>query len=261
MRIIFALVVLAFAYINYTVSTTKEINPYTGEQQRVALSPEQEVQMGLQAVQQMAAQHGGLHPDQEAQDYVDMVGDKLVAHTRAILEPGAQPIDYPFEFHVLRDEKTINAFALPGGQIFITAALLKQFTSPDQLAGVLGHEIGHVLAKHSNQQMAKGGLFQGVGQAVAVLVGGDGGSGGYTAGSMVNKVLSSKFGRDDETESDEIGAELMQKAGYNPRELLKVMEILKKSGGSGGPEFLSTHPLPESRIEHLKNVVLPRLGY
>ena len=243
MRIIFALVVLAFAYIKYTISTTKETNPYAGEVQRVALTPEQEVQMGLQAVNQMAAQHGGLHPDQVAQDFVDKVGAKLVAHTNSILEPGAKPIGYPFEFHVLRDEEAVNAFALPGGLVFITAALLKKFQSEDQLAGVLGHEVGHVLAKHSNQQMAKGGLFAGVGQAVAVLVGGDGGMGGHTTGSMANKVLSSKFARDDETESDTIGAELMKQAGYDARQLIEVMKILQESsGGGGGPDFLSTHP-------------------
>ncbi|MGY8640293.1 MAG: M48 family metallopeptidase [Verrucomicrobiales bacterium] len=210
----------------------------------------------------MAAQHGGLHPNQVAQDFVDKVGGKLVANTNSILEPGAKAIPYRFEFHVLRDEEAVNAFAPPGGQVFITAALLKKFQSEDQLAGVLGHEVGHVLAKHSNQQMAKAGLFTGVRQAVAILVGGEGGMGGHTAGSMVNKVLSSKFGRDDETESDAIGAELMKQAGYDARQLIEVMKILQESSsGRSGPEFLTTHPLPKSRIDHLKNVILPGLGY
>ncbi|NNE92706.1 MAG: M48 family metallopeptidase [Verrucomicrobiales bacterium] len=243
------------------MSTTKEVNPYTGEEMRIALTPQQEVQMGLAGAPQMAAQHGGLHANKQAQDLIDRVGQKLVAHTPKLLPPDRQGINYPFEFHLLADERTVNAFALPGGQIFITAALAGKLTE-DQLAGVLGHEVGHVLAKHSNQQMAKQGLLSGVGQAVAVMVGGESGVGGHSAGAMVTQVLSTRYGREDELESDRIGAILMHEAGYDPRELINVMKILaESSGGGGGPEFMSTHPHPESRIEQLKNVVLPKLGY
>lgn len=260
-RIVIALLIVGFAYVKMMMSSREEVNPYTGEAQRIMLSPQQEVALGLQSVEQMAAQHGGLHRDAAAQQMVDRVGQKLVAHTDKLVLPGMAPIDYPFEFHLLADERTVNAFALPGGQIFITAALFNQFENEDQLAGVLGHEVGHVIAKHSNEQMTKGGFLQGIGTAAGVLAGGEDLYSTQQVSGFVSHVLTTKYGRSDELESDEIGAKLMYHAGYDPREILGVMEILKKAGGGGGQiEMLSTHPLPDSRIERLKNEVLPNLG-
>jgi predicted Zn-dependent protease len=181
---------------------------------------------------------------------VDRIGQQLVAQ----VQPKA---DYPFEFHLLADEDLINAFALPGGQVFITAALFKKMKSEDALAGVLGHEVGHVVARHSAEQMAKAGLLQGIGMAAGTVMS-EGGSNRQVAG-MVNAALSTRYGRQDEYHSDEIGAILMHRAGYDPRALLEVMEVLKASGGSDQPEMLSSHPFPENRIERLKREVLPRL--
>ena len=260
-RILIALGIIAFAYVQHLSTTEKRINPYTGEEQRLSLTPQQEVALGLQAVPQMAQQHGGLHPDQKAQALVDGVGERLAAETAGLLPAGAKPINYDYEFYLLRDDKVINAFALPGGQIFITAALFSKLENEDQLAGVLGHEIGHVIARHSNEQMSKAGLLKGIGSAVGVAVGGDSAAGTQQVASMVNHVLTTKYGRGDEYHSDEIGAKLMKFAGYDPREILGVMRILQAAGGAGGQaEMLSTHPFPGNRIERLKTVVLPGLG-
>ena len=135
-RMIVGLVVAAMALFAYWGSTS--VNPTTGEKQHVAITPEQEVALGLQAAPEMAQQHGGLASDDRAQALVDQVGQKLLKAGKA----GAS--GYPFEFHVLADDQTINAFALPGGQVFITYALISRLTTEGQLAGVLGHEIGHV---------------------------------------------------------------------------------------------------------------------
>lgn len=260
-RIVIALVIVAFAYFKFIASTDVVKNPYTGQDQRISLKPQEEIALGLQAVSQMAQQHGGLYQNQQLQDAVDEVGQSLVAHTDKLVIAGGEAIPYPFEFHLLADDQMINAFALPGGQIFITFALFEKLENKDQLAGVLGHEVGHVVARHSNEQMAKSGLLKGIGLAVGTAVGGEDMYSNQQIAGMVNHVLSTRYGREDEYHSDEIGAALMKYAGYDPRAILGVMEILKEAGGgNGGSEMMSTHPFPENRIEKLKNEVLPNLG-
>ena len=126
------------------------------------LSAQQEIALGLQAAPEMAQQYGGLHPDQQATAAVERIGQQIVRNTKA----GQTP--YRFQFHLLADENTINAFALPGGQVFITAGLLKNLTSEGQVAGVLAHEIGHVVARHSAEQIAKSRLTNGLTGAAAI---------------------------------------------------------------------------------------------
>ena len=224
----------------------RETNEYTGKSQSVDLTVEQEIALGLQSAPQMAAQHGGLHPDQQAQQLVDAVGAKLVNNSVARQSP------YKYDFHLLRDPQAINAFALPGGQIFITYALYSKLENEDQLAGVLGHEIGHVLGRHSAERMAKQGLTQGL--ISGVMVGGGEGTGQLAA--MVGNALNMKYGRGDELESDELGVLLLIKAGYQPEEMIGVMRILKAAAGPNRtPEFQSTHPDPENRIEMIKAAI------
>lgn len=248
-RIIIGLVMAAVAYFSYLGKT--QDNPLTGESQHVAMSPEQEVAMGLQSAPRMAQEYGGLYPDQEVQNQVKAVGNKLInVFNRDLQERGIKN-PYRFDFHVLRDNKTVNAFALPGGQIFITAALLGRLKSEDQLAGILGHEIGHVIYRHSSQQMATTELYQGLAGA-ATAAGGD--MGGAQIANYVAQVKLMKFGRDDELESDEFGVQYMINSGYNPYAMIEVMEILAQAGGGemNRDEFMSTHPSPANRIGKIK---------
>ena len=224
-----------------------EVNPYTGKKQHVTLTPNEEVRMGLQSAPRMAQQHGGLHPNHEYQALVDRVGNKLISSSEE-----ARNSPYRYDFHLLRDPQTINAFALPGGQIFITYALFSKLKTEDQLAGVLGHEIGHVLGRHSAERMAKQGLTQGL--ITAVMAGGGGEAGQMAA--QIGNMINMKYGRQDELESDDLGVKYLINAGYNPEDMIGVMKILKaSSGGNRVPEFQSTHPDPENRIEHIKAAI------
>jgi len=222
----------------------REENPYTGRMQTISMTPDKEIQIGLASAPQMAQQHGGLHPNSQYQALVDNVGNKLINNSIARETP------YKYEFHLLADPNTINAFALPGGQIFITYSLFSKLENEDQLAGVLGHEIGHVLGRHSAERIAESEYWQGL--ATAGSVGGD--IGGVVSGIGQNTLLTN--GRDDELESDDLGVRFMLKAGYDPEEMIGVMEILKSAAGPNRvPEHQSTHPDPENRKEKIRESI------
>ncbi|GGH34975.1 peptidase M48 Ste24p [Mangrovimonas yunxiaonensis] len=241
-RLIIGLAIVAFAYLRKC--SQQEVNPYTGRTQTITLSPEQEIAIGLESAPQMAQQHGGLYPNNEYQAFVDQVGAKLVNGSIANKTP------YDYEFHLLADPNTINAFALPGGQVFITYALFSKLENEDQLAGVLGHEIGHVLGKHSNERISEANFWKTI--TMGASVGAD--MGDFVQSIGQNTLLAN--GRDDELESDDLGVKFMIKAGYNPEAMIGVMEILKSAAGPNRvPEFQSTHPDPENRIEHIKAAI------
>jgi beta-barrel assembly-enhancing protease len=244
-RLIVAAIIALFAIISY-FGTSSE-NPLTGEKQRVAMTPEQEIALGYKSAPEMAAQMGGISRNAQAIALVQRIGEGLVRQSVATKSP------YKFSFHVLADPKTVNAFALPGGPIFITEGLLRQLKTEAELAGVLGHEIGHVIARHSSERLAKQQLTQGLIGALVV------GSGDYTTaqiGQMVGGMINMKYGREDELESDALGIRIMSEAGYDPRALIRVMEVLAKaSGGSRQPEFVSTHPAPENRSARIKEAI------
>ena len=243
-RLLIGAGIILFSLFKYY--SNRDTNPYTGKKQSIALTTEEEIAIGLKSAPQMAEQHGGLYPSQKDQNIVDKVGNALVNNSIAKETP------YQYDFHLLRDPNTINAFALPGGQIFITYALYSQLQNEDQLAGVLGHEIGHVVGRHSAERIAKQGLTQGI--ISGVLVGGGDGTGQMAA--MIGNVINMKYGRGDELESDELGVKFMLDAGYQPEEMMGVMEILKAAAGPNRtPEMQSTHPDPENRIEKIKEAI------
>jgi predicted Zn-dependent protease len=239
------IVMAVIALISYLGS--KSYNPVTGENQYISLTQHQEIALGLQATPQMMQQHGGLYPDPEHQNYVDRVGEKLLR------ESAAGRADWQYEFHLLRDPRTINAFALPGGQVFITAALYSRLKTEGQLAGVLGHEIGHVVARHGAQRIAKSQLTNGLTGAVAVASGN-----AQTAqlAAMIGQLVNMKYGREDELQSDILGVRFMADAGYDPRSMIEVMKILAASHqGQAPPEFFSTHPNPENRVAKIQQAI------
>ena len=194
-RIFIGLAIVAFAFIK-KISNTEE-NVYTGRSQHINMSTDQEIAIGLQSAPEIAQQHGGLYPDERMQALVDAVGEKLVNNSVARETP------YQYEFHLLADNQTINAFALPGGQCFITYALFAQLNEA-QLAGVLGHEIGHVIGRHSAERIAESNFWKTATMGATV---GAGEIGNVVGGIGQNTLL--KNGRGDELESDDLGVLLM----------------------------------------------------
>lgn len=248
--LIMALIIAAVGFFMYMSQTEK--NPVTGISQHVSLSPDQEIRLGLQSAPEMIAEMGGEVPetDKRAQE-VEYIGQLIVKKSRAHAGP------WKFKFHLLKDPKTINAFALPGGQIFITVGLLDKLQNEAQLAGVLGHEIGHVIQRHSAQQMAKGQLGQ-----ILVMATGVGASDGTNldrgrqaamVASVINHMNQLRYSRGDENEADQWGLDLMTQAGFDPRAMLDVMKILESASPSGHtPQMLLTHPYPKEREKKIQ---------
>ena len=254
-RLIVGLVMAVVALVSYYGS--RETNPITGEKQQVALSQKQEVALGLQAAPQMAEQFGGLHPDANLQSLVKGAGDRIARQSAVSSSP------YEFSFNLLRDPETVNAFALPGGPIFVTAALLGRLENEAQLAGVLGHEIGHVVARHSAEHMAKSQLAQLLVGAVGVAATDDENPGrgqqAAVVAGFVSQMVTLRYGRKDELESDRLGVRLMSEAGFDPRAMLTVMRILAESSKGGRPpEFLSSHPDPGNREQEITAAIAER---
>lgn len=215
-------------------------NVATGRLQFDSMSTEKEIALGTEAKPELVQEYGGEVQSPQVKAYVDRVGRSLAQYTEAD-GPGL-----PWEFIVL-DSDVINAFALPGGKVFISRGLLERFDNEAQVAGVLGHEIGHVTAQHTDERITQATginiVAQGVGIAsnselIAQVVG-IGGQ-GYLL----------KFNRDQESEADILGVRYMVKAGYDPRGMLEVLEVLREaSAGGQQPEFLATHPHPETRLK------------
>lgn len=255
MRLIIAAAIALFALLMY-FGRPRDENQITGESQRVAFNEEaDEVQMGLQAVPEMGAQFGGADRDPEARAWVKRVGDRLLdaLDERLARDGRHNPYRDNFEFTLLADPQIVNAFALPGGQVFITRALFRDLDTEGQLAGVLGHEMGHVIERHGNERMAQQSLFQGLAAAGGV-------AGGSTESARMAQaaaqLVSMKYGRNDELEADKWGVRLTALAGYDPRAMIGVMEVLDRaSHGQSPPEFFSTHPKPKNREAYIKQVI------
>jgi beta-barrel assembly-enhancing protease len=250
-RLIIAGVIALVSLISYL--GTRVENPITGETQYIDMTVEQEIALGLQAAPEMAAQYGGLHPDERVQAQIRSIGQKLVA------ESAAGDLPYDYQFHVLADAQTVNAFALPGGPTFITAGLLNRLETEGQLAGIVAHEISHVVGRHSAEQITRARLREGLtGAAVIAAYDPDNPSTQRTAevALLIGHLISLRYGRDDELEADRLGVRWMAAAGYDPRALIQVMQILDDaSQGQRQPEFFATHPNPENRISNIEDAI------
>ena len=255
-RFLIAGAIILFSAISYYSSGTP--NPITGEIQRVGgMTIEQEIEVGRSAAFGMVESHNGLSSDERARKVVEMVGKRLENTLYQQLQRKGERLPYTFDFHLLADRRVVNAFALPGGQVFITEALFGRMTDEGQLAGVLGHEMGHVIERHGAERMASGQFFQQIGAAAGVA-GGD-----VSTARMANaalQMLGTAYSREAELESDRRGIELMVQAGYHPKHMLEVMEILKAAAGGGAPpEFMSSHPKPENRKEYIRELIAEKV--
>ncbi len=229
-------------------------NPVTGERELVLISREQEIAMGNEAGPEFEKEFGGKVQNAALQKYVQMVG-------RQVAEISDRPMPYTY---TLVASDTPNAFALPGGPIFITAGLMKRMTNERQLAAVLGHETGHVAARHSVRQMQK----QMGAQLLVEIAGRAGGAeGGGTVGDVA-KIVSTmailKYSREDEYQADELGIKYAAKAGYNPWgvvELLTLLQAMQDAEPGRFQEMFQTHPLSSNRIERARLMLLQDPAY
>jgi len=219
-------------------------NPATGKRMLSLVSESQEISLGRSYSQQVEATMS-IYDDVELQAYVERVGQSLAATSE-------RP-DLPWSFKIV-DDPVVNAFALPGGFIYVTRGILTYFDSEAELASVVGHEIGHVTARHSVEQMSRaqlGGLVLGVGSALSRGVQRFGGLAQSGLG-----VLFLSYSRGDERQADALGVRYALRDGYDPREAIKVHEMLGRQtaarGGSGVPAWLSTHPSSADRIDRLR---------
>jgi beta-barrel assembly-enhancing protease len=242
LRLILGVIIALVALFEYLHQTS--VNPVTGQTQHISMTADQETQLGLQSAPRMAAEMGGEVPaDNPRTQLVREVGERVSSGSDAAKSP------YHFQFHLLADQQTVNAFALPGGQVFITRGLLDRLENEAELAGVLGHECGHVVARHAGEQLAKSQLGQSL--VLATGVAASDRNNGYSAAmiaNVVNQMTQLRFSREDESAADMFGLRFMTQAGYDPRAMLGVMKILEDiSKGGRQPEFLQTHPYPEAR--------------
>jgi predicted Zn-dependent protease len=215
-------------------------NPVTGKREIALISEAQEAQIGREAHPQILAQYGQLE-NREIQSYVNDLGQRLarVSH-RPELEWHFTVVDVP----------VVNAFALPGGYIYITREIMAYMNNEAELVGVLGHEIGHVTARHSVSQMSRAQLFGlglGIGSIISPTF--------YQLSGLAETGLSLLFlkhGRDDERQSDSLAVGYMLENGYDPRafaQFFEVFQMMQEESGQALPHWLSTHPTPPDRIE------------
>lgn len=223
------------------------------------LSLSEEVALGSEAAPQLTREYGGEIPDPRLRASLDRIGRSMTANLPETYR------DLPWEFTLL-NSPVINAFALPGGKVFVSRALVERMTNEAQLAGVVGHEIGHVTARHGNQKISASLIAQGVVIGAAVAAGGSDSSLIQAGVPLLVQAGSGAFllsyGRGQELESDRLGMHYMTDAGYNPIGMRQVMEILAEAaGGPSQPEFFSTHPHPESRIAQIDELISSRYSH
>ena len=230
-----ALYALIFMVVLYSCAR----NPVTGKRQVVLMSEAQEIAMGKEADPQIVAQFG-LYPDSSLQQFIRQKGKQMAAISH---RPN---LDY--EFKVV-DTDVLNAFATPGGYVYFTRGIMAHFNNEAEFAGVLGHELGHITARHSVAQQRNQLLGQ-LGIIAGAVISPEFGQFAETASQGMGLLLL-KFGRDAERESDKLGVEYSSKIGYDATEMAGFFNTLerksKEAGANGIPTFLSTHPNPGDR--------------
>lgn len=223
------------------------INPATGRNQLMLVSEEQGIAMGREADAAVIATIG-LYPDDAWQSYIQEFGERLAATSE-------RP-DLPWTFRVV-DDPAVNAFALPGGFVYVTRGLLGHLTSEAELASVMGHEIGHITARHSAAEMSKQQLI-GAGLVIGSIASDQIAKYAGTASQALG-ILYLKYSRDDETQADELGLRYMGRTNFDPREMPPVFAMLGRMSASEGggrlPEWLATHPSSANRIEAINREI------
>ena len=232
--------ILIIAVASLSLSLTQcARNPVTGKKQVVFMSEAQEIAMGQEADPQIIAQYG-LYENKELQDFINEKGKAMAAVSHR------PQLDYKFR---IVDSEILNAFAVPGGYVYFTRGIMAHFNDEAQFAGVLGHEIGHITARHSVVQQRNAMLGQ-LGIIAGVVISPEFARFAESASQGLS-LLFLKFGRDDERQGDQLGVEYSTKIGYDAHQMANFFTTLErqsvKAGANELPEFLSTHPNPGDR--------------
>ncbi len=211
-----------------------------------SFSPEQDVKLGQEAASEIRREMPMLN-DGRTDDFIDRIGDRLIEHIPSDFRQPA--FRYSFDVVNLRD---INAFALPGGPMFVHRGMIEAARSEGEVAGVMAHEIAHVTLRHGTVQATRGQKFQLgaiAGQVLGAVIGGRTGAVVSQGSEIGLGTYFLKYGREFEREADLLGAQIMAGAGYDPRAMASMFQTIERQGGGGGPEFLSGHPNPGNRVE------------
>jgi predicted Zn-dependent protease len=223
------------------------VNPITGGKELMLFPEEHDVELGASYAPEIEKQLGGKIPNETVQNYIDSVGQRIAAVSH---KPSLK-----YHFTAVEDD-SINAFALPGGYIFITKGMLGKLESEQQLAAILAHETTHVVARDTAAAMSK---EIGIGLLLSAVSSAGTSEGVITAADLARQILGLRYSRQDEYEADIGGLEYMVRAGYNPRGMLETMQMLEEEGKSARvPEFFSTHPSPANRQAYIRSRIESR---
>jgi len=214
-------------------------NPITGEDEMMFFPDQQDIEVGKLYAPEVEKELKGRIEDQALQNYIDGVG-------RKIAQMSHRP-DFDYHFVAVND-KSINAVSLPGGYIFITKGMLLKLKSESQMAGVLAHEIVHVVARDTSNMMSK---QIGMNILMIAAVSQTSSQGAAAAADLTRQILSLKYSRDDEKTADLGGLDYMVRAGYDPNGMVETMRMLESEDTIRPVEFLSSHPSPENRVSYL----------
>lgn len=223
-------------------------NPITGESQLMLFGPEQDIELGKSYAPEVEKEMGGRIQNLMLQNYVNNVGQNVarVSH---------RPPYFEYEFVAL-DDDMLNAFALPGGYIFITKGMLQKLENEAQLASILAHETVHVVARHSSAMISRE-----IGIDIALSVASEKTSGSVMqAAGIARQMIGLKYSRSQEHEADLGGLDYMVKAGYDPWQMVAAMQMLEAQEQERPIEFFSTHPSPQSRVGYISEAIHAR-GY
>ena len=239
---------LPILHLLFCLSAGCTINPITGDEELMLLPEGQDASIGKQYAPEVENQMGGKIDNPQLQNYINYVGQKIVrvSHDR----------DFEYHFTAVKD-KSVNAISLPGGYVFITKGMLKKLDSEAQLAGVLGHEVVHIVARDTSNMMSN---EIGISILLAAVTSDKTPSSVLQTADIARQILSLKYSRDDEQAADLGNLDYMTRAGYNPCAMVETIQMLQKQNEVRPIEFFSTHPSPENRIEYLTEKIrrMPR---
>lgn len=222
------------------------LNPITGEEELMLVGLQQDIEIGRKYAPEIEKQMGGRIADEELQNYIDSLGHNIVRVSH----------NHDFEYHfVALNDKSVNAFALPGGYVFITKGMLENLTTEAQLAGILAHETVHIVARDTSNIMSN---QIGIDLLLSVVTSEKTPRGLLTAADLTNQIIGLKYSREDESTADLAGMDYMVSAGYNPYGMVETMQMLQDRQQSRPVEFLSTHPAPENRMTYLTEKIQTR---